>query len=376
MGRHRLIPDGRMRMKRMTPWLIVAALVAVTGGVVLVNGPPQPTDVGSPESVIRQQGLAPNNPAAPGWTSGAWIGGRVSAQSMQEFGQWRGSRATAATVYPAYDSWSDIKQSNWHVSTFDGFEGRLVYGLPLLPKDGSARLEDVASGANDDVWSAVASTLLQHGRGDSFVRIGLEANGTWFPWGARATTATEFKEAYRHVASTLRATAPDLQLVFDISCGVPLEGASDRLASLTSLYPGDEVVDVVGCDHYDSYSAKARNEAEWANAVAPKNAAGLQDVVTFAQAHGKKFAVPEWGLSGPQSKGTGDNPFFISKMHQFFTSNRGVLAFENYFDEPDAYLTSSLFQQDQNPKSAELYRALWSSVARPSPGSSATATEP
>lgn len=363
-------------MKKATPWLVVAALFVVTGGVVVVNRPPQPTDVGSPDSVIKRQGLDPNNPAAPGWTSGAWIGGRASAQSMQEFGQWRGAKATAATVYPAYDSWADIKQSDWHVSTFDGFDGRLVYGLPLLPKDGSSTLKEVASGAHDDVWSTVARTLLQHGRGDSFVRIGLEANGTWFPWGAKASSANEFKDAYRHVASTLRATAPDLTLVFDISCGVPLEGSNNRLASLTSLYPGDEVVDVVGCDHYDSYSAKARNETEWANTIAPKNAAGLRDVVAFAQSHGKKFALPEWGLSGPQSEGTGDNPFFISKMHQFFNSNRKTLAFENYFDEPDPYLTSSLFQQDQNPKSAELYRALWSSAAPPTAVPTGTSTEP
>jgi len=46
-------------------------------------------------------------------------------------------------------------------------------------------------------------------------------------------------------------------------------------------------------------------------------------------------------------------------MYEFFRANRDVLAFENYFDEPDQYLGSSLFLKKQNPDSAEVYRELW-----------------
>ena len=46
-------------------------------------------------------------------------------------------------------------------------------------------------------------------------------------------------------------------------------------------------------------------------------------------------------------------------MYQFFFQHRDVLAFENYFDEPDPYLGSSLFLEPQNPRSAAAYRELW-----------------
>ncbi len=353
-------------------------LVLAVAIVAFVMSRPERTDVGPLSRLLEGRNLVPDRPDSPGWTSGAWIGGNSSADSIRAFGTWRGTPARTVTTYPAYSTWEEIKDSQWHVTTFDGWDGRLVYGLPLLPTDVEANLGDVAAGQHDDVWREVAATLTRHGRADSYVRIGLEANGSWFPWGATATRAADFRAAFRHVATVLRREQPELQIVFDISCGVKLRGATDRLASLTALYPGDDVVDVIGCDHYDSYSAKSRNQKEWDAAVGPRDAAGLQDLVDFARGHGKKFAVPEWGLSGSRSNGSGDNPFFIAKMHEFFTANRSDLAFENYFDEPDTYISSSLFQAtDQNPESAKLYRALWSSVPREpssSPSSPSTST--
>lgn len=296
----------------------------------------------------------------PPWASGVWLGGARDARPVAEFGRWRGDPADTLTTYPAYDTWEELATSDWHVSTFEGFGGRLVYGLPLLPSEERASLADVAAGRHDDVWRAVAADLEDNGREDSWVRVGLEANGTWFPWGATARTAADFKAAFRHVVEVLRAEVPGLRFVFDISCSVALKGAQgDRLASLTDLYPGDEWVDVVGCDHYDSYTAIARDEAEWEDTLRPPTGPGLSDVVEFAQQHGKELAVPEWGLTTPSSEGGGDNPFFLRRMHAFFEEHQDVLAFENYFDEPAAYLQSSLFLEPQNPRSARVYRELW-----------------
>lgn len=296
----------------------------------------------------------------PPWLSGIWLGGATEASEVEAFGRWRGSEVDTLTVYPAYATWKEIAESEWHVATFEGFEGRLTYGLPLLPSREEASLRDVAEGGHDDVWRAVAYDLVKHDRGDSHVRIGLEANGTWFSWGATAATAGDFKAAFRHVAGVMKAIAPDLEFVFDISCGVALTGAENhRLASLKRLYPGDDVVDVVGCDHYDSWSAVAHTEAEWADAITPDSGPGLTDVASFAREHGKKFAVPEWGLTSERMEGGGDNPFFIRKMHAFFVANKDVLAFENYFDEANTELGSSLYVKPQNPRSAAVYRQLW-----------------
>ena len=47
----------------------------------------------------------------------------------------------------------------------------------------------------------------------------------------------------------------------------------------------------------------------------------------FARAHGKKFAIPEWGVGR-----RGDKPEFIQKMHEFFTQNADNIAYESYFN--------------------------------------------
>lgn len=305
-------------------------------------------------------GTGSGPPRSRGWQSGAWTGGAPAGTvRIQAFGEWRGAPADVVTTYPAYKTWDELRGSDYDVHIFDGFQGRLAYGLPLLPHGETASLAGVALGLHDDVWLTVADTLLRHSRGDSYVRVGLEANGTWFPWGATVTTAADFRAAYRHVVTVMRTRAPNLIFDFDLTCGRGLEGSSDRMASLTDLYPGDDVVDVVGCDHYDNYSTKARAPQEWARASAPADGPGLVDVAKFARDHRKGFSVPEWGLASKSNAGLGDNPYFIKAICNFFKANADVLLFENYFSEPEASLGSSLWDPDQNPRSATQYLQLW-----------------
>ncbi len=329
--------------------LLVAVLIAATAGRGLVNPEPaSPSDLRS--RADRLPSLA--------WTSGVWTGGSMGAGSAQQFALWRGSRVETATTYPAYETWEELTGSEWHVSVFAGFSGRLVYGLPLLPKAGGS-LTDVAAGARDDVWRSVAGDLVKHRFGDSYVRVGLEANGTWFPWGTTASTAGQFIDAFRHVVKVMRDVGPDLRFVFDITCGAGLPGSTGRLDSVTRLYPGDDVVDVVGCDVYDSYTTSVRSAADETNVLRPADAAGLLDVLEFARSHGKLFAVPEWGLTKESAQGAGDNPVFITVMQRFFARNAKYLAFENYFNEPGDYLQSSLWESAQNPAASRVYRRLW-----------------
>jgi hypothetical protein len=173
------------------------------------------------------------------------------------------------------------------------------------------------------------------------------------------------------VAQLIRARLPRAKLVFDISAGAPLRGQSDRMGPLTELYPGDDVVDVIGVDHYDHYQLIAPNHQRFERALRPDRAAGLQDVVDFARARGKQFAVPEWGLTARNKDGGGDNPYFVYAMYRWFAANADGLAFENYFNEPDAYLGSSIWDQVQNPKASAEYRALWGPHGDSSAGSPA-----
>ncbi len=353
-------PGGSRRPRRGSrrPLLIAvvaALLIGLVGGGAVVwrlnrSTPPVqgvPSDVAIP---VRN------------WPSGVWTGGEWGTSRVQAFGEWRGSPVDTAVTYPAYQTWQELAESDWHVAVFDGFEGRLVYGLPLLPKDSAGRgLDEVAAGQHDDAFTAVADSLLKHGRGDSYVRVGLEAQGDWFPWGASngENTPEQFRAAFAHVSQLLKARMPQAQIVFDTSCGAVLRGQQDRMDVLNALYPGDDVVDVVGCDNYDHYSLISRTDEQFTSALRPEKAAGLQDTLDFARAHGKKFAVPEWGLTAERSDGGGDNEYFVYAMYMWFAANADDVAFENYFNEPDEYLGSSIWDVVQNPTASQEYRKLW-----------------
>lgn len=297
-------------------------------------------------------------PSGGRWFSGVWLGGRQSTAHVNGFGRWRGRAADAVTTYPDMRTWASIANSTWTMTSHSGFRGRLVYSLPLLPTEQRASLADVARGRHDAVFAKVARDLRRHGRGNAMVRIGFEANGHWVPWGATAGSAPTFTAAYRRVAKVMKAAAPGLITEFDISCGTALRGGRHRLDALTRLYPGDDAVDVIGCDMYDEWQTKARNDAQWRQAVAPRLSPGMADVVRLARARGKGFAIPEWGVTHRGRGGTGDNPYFITAMARFMRQSADVLVLENYFDEPHSSTRSALWT-GQNPRAAAAYRRLW-----------------
>lgn len=291
------------------------------------------------------------------WHSGFWTGGYKSTDRMEQAGAWRGRQMDVATTYANHSSWAAIADSAFSASTFAGFDGVLAYGLPLLPDDRRGQWSDVTSGAHDDVFRAIARQLVAAGHGDAAIRVGWEANGDWYPWSVTKDTAPQYRDAFRRVVTVMRAEAPNLTFWEDLAAATALGGQSNRMDSLTLLYAGDDVVDGISVDHYDFYSVKAKTETEWKNALRPKQFFGIQDAADFARSKGKGFAVPEWGLHGTQ--GYGDNPFFIQKMYAFFKANQDVLVFEDYFNEPDDYIQNAIWDVDQNPQSAAMYRKLF-----------------
>ncbi len=292
------------------------------------------------------------------WHSGFWLGGTKSTDRINQAGDWRGRPMDFATCYPLYSTWSEIGDPSSNVGLFAGFKGKLALGLPMLPSDRAGQWDDILNGSHDDVFRGIAQQLKARGFGDTAVRVGLEANGDWFPWGVKASTAGQYKASFRRIVGLMREQAPQLSFWFDLNVAAnPLSGTSGRSDVLDLMYPGDDVVDGVSMDHYDFYSVVARNPAEFAQAIRPDRGIGLADAVDFARRHGKGFAVPEWGLH--TEEGIGDNPAFFEGMHGFFEQNKDILVFENYFNENASYIASSIWDPVQNPKSSAVYRQLW-----------------
>jgi len=346
--------------------VLVLALLGLSGAVredrrVPSPLPPLPTLKGGHPSEERARSLLGTPASGQQWFSGAWAGGgTASTARVKGFGAWRGAPVDAVTMYPEVDNWQSIYESTWHITTFDGLAGPLVYGLPMLPRDADGGdLLSIASGEHDWVYRKVAQDLVANGRGTSIIRIGWEPNGDWFPWNARASDAEQYIAAYRHIVGVLRTVAPNLVIDFDVACGTPLRGQVDRLDALNLLYPGDDAVDLVGCDFYDWYTTKSQDESGWRQAIRPPDAVGIADVANFARAHGKGLTYPEWGLASTEAHGVGDNPFFVEKMRSFFEANADVLVLESYFSEPEPTLSNSLWDPVQMPASAKVYADRW-----------------
>ena len=322
--------------------------------------PPPPPRSTKPPGLERARELLGEPRSGGAWLSGIWAGGdTATGERVERFGQWRESPVDAITMYPATDTWETIRTSNWHNETFATSPAILAYGLPLLPVNSGDTLADVANGKQDEVFRRIATLLLDNGRGNSIVRIGWEANGAWFPWNATSDTAEDYRAAFRQVVSVMKQQAPDLVFDFDIGCGVQLRGQKDRLAALELLYPGDDVVDLIGCDTYDWHHTKSVDEESWAATQRPKDSPGIADVADFARARNKGLTFPEWGLASPAEGGQGDNPYFIAKMRGFFEANADILVLESYFSEPTTSLANSIWEPDQNPRSSQEYARRW-----------------
>ncbi|HMR48176.1 MAG TPA: glycosyl hydrolase [Arachnia sp.] len=321
---------------------------------------PEPTISEDYPGLLRARKLLGEPRSGKDWHSGIWAGGDMaSGERVEAFGEWRGTPVDAITMYPSNDTWEKIRTSEWHITTFDASPAVLSYGLPLLPVNSGDTLLDVAEGKQDAVFREVADLLVAHGRGTTIVRVGWEANGAWFPWNATANTAEDFKAAYRRVVSVMKEQAPDLIFDFDIGCGVSLRGQTQRLDALTMLYPGDDVVDLIGCDTYDWHHTTVTDEASWKLTQRPKNSPGIADVADFAKARGKGLSYPEWGVASEEEGGAGDNPFFIEKMRGFFEDHSDILVLEAYFSEPETSLANSIWDPVQMPLASEEYLRLW-----------------
>lgn len=295
------------------------------------------------------------------WHSGAWVGGWMNAKRATAWGTWRGTPSDTTITFPEAPTWAALANSTWHIDTFRGFKGRLVYGLPMLPTNAKpAQLRNVAAGKHDAVFRKLARDLRTRGRGNSIVKIGWEANGYRMSFSANAATAPTYRAAWRRIAQVMAKESPALVFSFEVNCGTALKGQKNRLDSLTKLYPGNDVVDLVGCSTYDWWITGARNEKTWRTSIRPPKGPGIADVASFARAKRKGLSISEWGLATKRRNGNGDNPFYIRKMKQFFDANADILVLEQYFNEPAASMGNSLWPEaPQNPKAAAVYRQLW-----------------
>lgn len=254
-------------------------------------------------------------------------------------------------TWPSRQTWTEIANPDIYgsVSQYAGNPARLQIGIAMLPEDGSGNLATCATGAYNSYYKSVGSKLVSLGRGNADVRLGWEANGTWYKWSIGGDP-TNWKNCFRQEALAIKSTAPGVSIDFDMN----KSGSS----SVYAAYPGDDVVDVIGVDWYDMYPAY-HTQADWDNGymtTSTNGPIGIGAWLAFARQHGKRLSVPEWGINNG-SGGGADDPIYIQNMFNFFKNNASSIAYECYFN-----LQSSSFMIDppgSNPNSSAMYQQLF-----------------
>ncbi|STD15396.1 Beta-mannanase [Dermatophilus congolensis] len=277
------------------------------------------------------------------------------------FEKMRGHKLDVLGVSPTRGSWEE-HLSDWWLTEKTipaGFSGTLNISVQLFPKDGT--LEKAAQGAYNEDFKRLGA-LIATKYPNAYVRPGWEFNIVNWPWKATPSNVGTFKTAFRQASTSLKSGGPDLRIVWN-----PNEGRGNSLPDATTAWPGDDVVDIVGIDAYDwspPYDQKGWKE----HRTRPQ---GWDYWGTFARTHGKKFALPEWGVIRGSEESGGDNPQYIHYAYGWMYANRDIMAFDTYFEEPDDYCKCAL---SINPEAQRAYMAWMPQLTYHAPGSATAAT--
>jgi hypothetical protein len=320
------------------------------------TGPASPAEARSARRLLARPRTAGQWPGANG-LSGVNGDPVFDTAHVQRFCAARGRPCRIAHTYTDRTTWASMTGgSGWTFDFFSDFAGALVISQGLVPIGGEADLPRCAAGVFDQRWRDFGELMVEHGRGDSIVRLGWEFNERTSPW--RGTDAGAYIGCFRRAATNIRATNPAVTLDWTINAHSTPGGLCGGRS--TNCYPGDAYVDIIGIDNYDHFPWSPAKPDFDRTAAAPEGLSWLYD---FARRHGKPFSVGEWGVV-PTGDAGRDNPDFVRWMHEWFAAHAAHLAYEAYFSDCGAGgVRSRLFRTDGdctgNPKSAAVYRSLW-----------------
>jgi hypothetical protein len=262
---------------------------------------------------------------------GVYVGPGQPA-GVRHFAHQTGSEPSLASDYlPRGDGWVGMVRSSalhrflapWQDSGY-----RLVLGVPMIPTRAGTPVGTLAAGATgryDPEFTTLAQTLVAFGEGDAVLRLGWEFNGTWYAWSVTDDPdAANFAQYFRHIVTAMRSVpGSSFRFVWNAT-----SGASP--VAPQKAYPGDAYVDYVGLDLYDqAWDIPLDPVRAWSKYLSEDN--GLAALASFASAHHKAVAIPEWGITiRSDGHGLGDDPLFVGEMAKWVSTHD--VAFTSYFD--------------------------------------------
>jgi hypothetical protein len=198
-----------------------------------------------------------------------------------------------------------------------------------------------AAGNYNSYATQLAQNLVSTGFGSSVIRLGHEMNGNWYndaingygdPADATSAEESAWAQCFAQEVTAMRAVS-GAHFLFDWNVN-----ACVGSIPLSSFYPGNAYVNIIGIDQYDA-SCEGIQPAPSASAFqalisAQGSLTSTADVIAFAKAQGKPISFPEWGLvSSSTGTGLGDDPYYVQGMAALIASNN--VAYQSYFDAGD-----------------------------------------
>jgi hypothetical protein len=231
----------------------------------------------------------------------------------------------AAIGYVMRDSWGDYVSPDFGLTNNVANGRKTAISLPTI-LDSGTDMPSAASGAYDQYYAQLGQNLAPYCSQIISFAINWEFNGSWMAWGVTNSDGSlrwqpsDMIAAHQRLANILRQYCPNVPIVWGVNNGpesnLPAGYASEQ------FYPGDAYVDAVGLDMY---------EQNWAGFAGALTDGGLNWLDSFASAHNKMIAFPEW-------QATNDDASFITSMGAWMNdpSRKSRMLQFSYWDSDDA----------------------------------------
>jgi hypothetical protein len=202
---------------------------------------------------------------------------------------------------------------------------QLIVNTTLIPSS-LASADWRAEGAAGDFNAydqTLAQNLISAGLSNAIIVLAPEANGNWeYDYiGSSAAQIADWIQTWRNTVIAMRSVpGANFRFVWTVNNRVPA-------TPFASYYPGDDVVNIIGDDAYDSGVTDDAND--WSEVSGSVD--GVNSLLAFAQSHGKPVAFPEWGVGVRNSSNLagGDDPGYLDGFANVIANNN--VAFQSYF---------------------------------------------
>lgn len=262
--------------------------------------------------------------------------GAIDPAGVRAFAEATKTTVNIAGEYlPAASGWDGLAGVDgslaWLINGWADTDYRLSLGVPMLPTDASGTVQGTlaegAAGAYNHYFTTLAEVLVAAGRPGTYLRLGWEFDGNWYPWAAQTPELeASYAEFFRQIVASMRAVK---------GAGFGFVWNPDGSAFIESGYevglawPGPSCVDYVGIDLYDwSWVTPLTPQNAWDQTIEPALAAAAN----FAKSVGKPLAVCEWAVTiRADGHGLGDDPLYVKNMAAWMKAND--VAYECYFNQ-------------------------------------------